>query len=537
MLQELADHFTLKVLGDHFKLNGIKNLMSLPSDQNAAQELGSSPHTGGHLGSYSKIFRTFLGELQKHPSFVAAQDGDIAALDHLDAEMSGFLAAAKHALAKGHLLTNTPSGRTQEEANKNNEDWYANWRAYAKDNRDSIQQMQDTVDQLHAAGKWEGALHAPILLPDGGLSLADKIEILKKYEPSSGISQQFSPVGPLPDLPGYAASPAVPRLPGYSPPSTEDLNRPEGFTQSDPRFIPALPAFPTLDPNEQRLGQLPATTAAPADPLVLQSDPHSGVTYQYYDNPLAGGTSPERTVLPWLAGGAAVGLAAPFVPAWLLAIGSALALSRAVNAQESTLGAARGAAAPSGGVFSTGGASPLNTIGNGFNVDNTAGNGGSSASSSFGRQLDAASSINPETRTSTFADRFGNWVSTADSSVSAGAADPYKVPAAPARGSAAPENVRRLTQANEPNAGSVFTSGSAPAPYLPSTEFNERFGNWTVSTANSGQPQSSKPIGVFADEPSYLIPPPIFGVDGSRNSSKDAEEWFSRWIRPLLPPQ
>ncbi|MEZ2146471.1 hypothetical protein AAE026_29915 [Bradyrhizobium sp. DN5] len=106
-----------------------------------------------------------------------------------------------------------------------------------------------------------------------------------------------------------------------------------------------------------------------------------------------------------------------------------------------------------------------------------------------------------------------------------------------ARGSVAPENARRLTRVNESNAGSVFTSGSAPVPYLPSTEFNERFGSWAVPTAKSGQPQPSKPIGMFADEPSYLIPPPIFGVDGPGNPRKDAEEWFSRWIWPLLPPE
>ncbi|WP_143278705.1 hypothetical protein [Bradyrhizobium sp. Y36] len=73
-------------------------------------------------------------------------------------------------------------------------------------------------------------------------------------------------------------------------------------------------------------------------------------------------------------------------------------------------------------------------------------------------------------------------------------------------------------------------------PHLPSTEFNDRFGNWTLPTANSDQPQPSKPIGAFADEPSYLIPPPIFGVNVPGNPSNGAEEWFSRWIRPLLRP-
>ncbi|WP_026202142.1 hypothetical protein [Bradyrhizobium sp. WSM2793] len=535
LLQELAGHFTLKVLGDRFRLDGIKNLMSLPSNQKATQGLGSSPHTGGHLGSYRKVFCKFLGELQEHPSFVAAQEGDTAALDQLDAEMSGFLAAAKHALARGHLLANTPSGRTQEEANKNNEDWYANRRTYAKDNQDSIQQMQDTVDQLHAAGQWDGALRAPILLPDGGLSLADKIELLKRYGSSSGISQHFSPVGPVPDLPGFAAPAADVRLPGFIPPSTEGLNRPEGFTPGNPLPTLGVPGFPVINP--QGFEQLPPTTAVPQDPFIFKYDLASGTPHPFYENPLAGGTSVAHNALPWLAGAAAVGIAAPSIPAWLLAIGGALALTRAATAGESSSGTRTGAAAPSGGVFSTG-APPLNIIGNGLNVDSAASGRGSSASSTFGRQVGGASSIDPETRATTFADRFGSWAGTPGGTVPAKPANVDRLPDAPAGGSVAPENVRRLARVNESNAGSVFTSGSAPVPYLlPSTEFNERFGNWTVATTGSAQPQPSKPIGLFADEPSYVIPPPIFGVDGPGNPHSDAEEWFSRWIRPLLRPE
>jgi hypothetical protein len=351
---------------------------------------------------------------------------------------------------------------------------------------------------------------------------------------------QYSKFAPVDDdflvPPTTPANPQdIPLPPPFFPPFLGWLSEPEGLGPSDPRFTGALPAFPAPDPGEQRLGQLPPTTATPAAPFVLQSDPHSGVMSPYYENPLAGGASPERDILPWLAGAAGVGVAAAFTPAWLLGIMAVLALTRAATAGESSSGPARGAAAPSGGVFSTG-ASPLDTIGNGLNVDNTAGNSGSSASSSFGRQLGGASSTDAATRASTFADRFGNWGGT-NGSVPNETADPYKMPDAPARGSVPPENVRRLTQVNESNAGSVFSAGSAPVPYLPSTEFNERFGNWTFPSASSGQPQPSKPVGAFADEPSYLIPPPIFGVDGPGKPSNEAEEWFSRWVRPLLPPQ
>lgn len=179
---------------------------------------------------------------------------------------------------------------------------------------------------------------------------------------------------------------------------------------------------------------------------MLQSDPHSGVTYPYYENPLAGGASPERDILPWLAGAAGAGVAAAFAPAWLLAIGGALALTRAATAGER--GPARSAAAPSGGVFSTG-ASPLDTIGSGLNVDNTAGNSGSSASSSFGPQLGGASSIDTATRASTFADRFGNWGGT-NGSVSAEPADLTKC--------------RTLQHADQPRLRAFGASGRSTSP-------------------------------------------------------------------------
>ncbi|TWB02113.1 AHH domain-containing protein [Bradyrhizobium stylosanthis] len=214
--QALAGHFTLKVLGDRFNLNGIRNLMDLPSNEQAARELGSSPHTGGHLGSYSRIFCKFLGVLQSHPSFAAAQEGDSAAVDQLDAELSSFLAAAKHALSKGHLLANTPLGMTKEDANKRIEDWYVNWKTYAEENRDSIKQMQDTVDQLHTASQWEGALRAPVLLPDSTLSLADKLAIIGRYTRGSPISQHFEAVGPVPHLPGFIHPVIDARLPSLS---------------------------------------------------------------------------------------------------------------------------------------------------------------------------------------------------------------------------------------------------------------------------------------------------------------------------------
>lgn len=531
--RQFAGHPVIQLLGERFNPDAIRNLVTLPSRQPLATELSSSPHTGGHLGTYYKGFHDFLNELEVSPKFDAASAGDERALDEIASDVNAFVAAAKYAVANGHLLPNTPKGLTTEEGNGENRKWFSNRGTYAADHAEQIRQMQETVEQFNDAGRRDAALAFPLLSPTSGLSMAERIEILRRFGKGNPISLQFTGVGPVPTPPGLVPSMIETRLRGLSPPAHSDLNEDEGFTPSDPRFTRVLPPFPALDPNEQRIGQLPPTTTAPTDPLVLQFDPHSGTALPFYENPLAGGTSPARDLLPWLAGAAALGAAAPFVPAWLLAIGGTLALTRVANAQESGSGATMGAGAPGGGVFSAG-ASAFNTNGDRLNVHNPAGSSNSSGSSAFGPQLSEVSSFDPETASS-FADRFGNWASTAVGTMPA--KDLPEVAPTSAAGSVAPEDVRRLARVNETNAGNVFTSGSAPVPHLPSTEFNERFGSWTVPPAGGQHPQPGKPIGIFADEPSYLIPPPIFGVDGPGNPHNDGEEWFSRWIRPLLRPE
>ncbi|WP_167358280.1 hypothetical protein [Bradyrhizobium stylosanthis] len=512
--QALAGHFTLKVLGDRFNLNGIRNLMDLPSNEQAARELGSSPHTGGHLGSYSRIFCKFLGVLQSHPSFAAAQEGDSAAVDQLDAELSSFLAAAKHALSKGHLLANTPLGMTKEDANKRIEDWYVNWKTYAEENRDSIKQMQDTVDQLHTASQWEGALRAPVLLPDSTLSLADKLAIIGRYTRGSPISQHFEAVGPVPHLPGFIHPVIDARLPSLIPPPLEGVDKPEGFAPSSPLLTYGLPGFPVPSPEWQRAMQLPPSTALPPEPQVLQFHTETGqpLTLLSDGSQVLGPPAPPDRGSALLMGAGVLGAGALMTPglqglgARILTGGVAAALSQpAFSANTSSATKAAG-----GSVFAKG-AAPYNPF------DSV-------------RPADEPSAARP----TTFADRFGSWIETPAGAAPAQTSNALGVPSTAAADAVAPDEVRRLTRVNEANAGSVFSSGSAPIPYLPSTEFNDRYGIWTVPTADGWPAQESRPMGVFADEPGYLIPPPIFGVDSSGNSHNEAEEWFSRWIRPLL---
>lgn len=73
-------------------------------------------------------------------------------------------------------------------------------------------------------------------------------------------------------------------------------------------------------------------------------------------------------------------------------------------------------------------------------------------------------------------------------------------------GATPPEEVRRLTRINASNSGNALPSGNAPA-----------------NAADE----------VLANEPNHSIPPPIWGQ--SRNDGRnEAEEWFARWVRPLL---
>ncbi|QIO32673.1 AHH domain-containing protein [Bradyrhizobium sp. 1(2017)] len=529
--QKFAGHEVVRLLRGRFDHNSVQNLVTLPSKQLPAKELGSSPHTGGHLGTYYKGFCDYLEELKVSPKFVAASAGDARALDEIASDVNAFVAAAKYAVANGHLLPNTPEGVTTEEANGQNHKWFSNAGKYAADNAEQIQRMRETVDQFDNAGRQDAALAFPILSPTSGVSMAERIEILKRLQ-RYPISLQFTAVDPVPALPGLVPSLIDTRLRGFSPPAHSDQNAREGFTPSDPRLAGQLPAFPAPNRDEQQFDQLPPTAAAPLDPLVLRSDPASGTPLPFYDNPLAGGSSVTQNALPWLAGAAAAGVATPFIPAWLLTLGGILALSRAASAQDSGLDSKIGAATP-GGVFSTR-ATAFNTLPTGLNMDK----GGSSNAHSvsrFGLHPGGVLSLDPEAHASSFADRFGNWTSTPND-IAPAEGLPEAVPM-PSAGSVPPEDIRRLARVNASNAGSVFTSGSEPVPYLPSTEFNERFGSWTVPTADGRPTPASKPIAAFGDEPSYLIPPPIFGVESTGNPHKDAEEWFSRWIRPLIRPE
>src|SRR5258708_40251989 len=48
--QSLARHPVINFLANRFNIDGIRNRMALPATQELADDLKSSPHSGGHLG-------------------------------------------------------------------------------------------------------------------------------------------------------------------------------------------------------------------------------------------------------------------------------------------------------------------------------------------------------------------------------------------------------------------------------------------------------------------------------------------------------
>lgn len=512
-------------------INAPANIVYLPASRQLADEMGVSPHSGGHLESYYAACK----ELDK----ITRNSNPALWLK----EIEDLQDAMRIALANGDLFTNKPS--TGADTTPINKSLLAGRGKYLVDHPEEHKKIRELRQRGAVTGqshliKWspywdnldrqEQLTRAIANNPDLNVT-ADNRDLdgthWSKFAALDPSSSNFHIPGSTPANPSD-----FPSLPGYSSPSLAGMNEQERLTQVDPRFNSQLPGFPAPGRDEQQFAQLPPTAATPPDPLVLRSDPASGTALPFYENPLAGGSSLARDALPWLAGAAAVGAAAPFIPAWLLTIGGILTLSRAANAQDSSPDAKIGAASP-GGVFSTG-ATAFDTLSTVLKLDQADRNSGHSASKS-GLHLGGAVSLDPEAHANTFADRFGNWASTPSGTVPA--ERQREAGPVPSAKSVAPEDVRRLARVNASNAGSAFTSGSSPVPYLPSTEFNERFGSWTVPTADGQPPLASKPIDAFADEPSYLIPPPIFGVDGPGNPRNDAEEWFSRWIRPLIHPE
>ncbi|WP_271617453.1 AHH domain-containing protein [Bradyrhizobium sp. CCBAU 51745] len=510
------------------------NLIYLPADYGLARKMGVSPHPGGHDFRYYEAVGDILDGIKE------IEDPNLRAekIRHL-------MDAMRVGLVNGDLYTNAPLGGTGEEVARGVKAVIAGYARYREENLNQVDalgkfEQRSAEAGNHHLGKWSAILGnvAREKLLSEAIRDNPRLNLTSENKDLAGTpwQQKFVAADDSFGVPGsQAINPNhVPQLPGFIPSPLPEL-APEGFTRIDPRLTDGLSGFPAASPDWQRFGQLPPSTAAPSDPLVLKFDPMTGAPLPYDENPLMRDPDSKSSVaqdaLPWLFGGAALGVAAPFVlstlPAWVWGLGALGAAGASAGASAN----AKPSNNSSGGVSSTG-APPYNPFSTDAASHVNGKGGGVLGSQSSAPSLTNNTADQEVARPGAFNDRFGSWPGIPAVAASSQPSGDPQAPAAGVAGAAASDELRRLTRVNASNAGSAFESRSAPVPYLPSPEFDDRFGNWQLE--GKRPQQVSSPVNTFADEPSYAIPPPIWGLDTPANLRNDSEEWFSRWIQPLL---
>jgi hypothetical protein len=516
-----------------FDIDSPENRIYLPADRELAAKLNVSPHPGRHVPSYGEAICKALNKI-----------ADIQTPGDRAAEIRTLIDAMRVGFANGDLYVNMPIGKTREEVDRGIARVLTDHKAYLSQYPDQLKAIRELEQRGANAGqnhliKWLLYLDNPerqkwldeVIARNPGINLTAGNQDLEgtrwqsKFAAPDPSYESFR----IPGLP--PADPSdFPPLPGSTRPSLGGINEVEGFARSDPRFTGGPPAFPVPSRDEKQFDQLPPSVGMPAIPQEPKFNSETSELLRFSDgSPMMGPNpykmSPDSADGPAVLRGLAIFAAAmaspvllPLLPALLPMAALGLAGAAAARA-EPARGGKSGASAPE---------APHRSFLPGQDGSNT--NGVRSAAA----QVPNGSFDQGSMEAGSFADRFGTWADTP-----AGAVldqNGQKVSVLPAADAAAPQEVRRLTRVNTSNAGSVFASGSAPVPYLSSQEFNNRFGNWRMPTDESRPQQASKPIGTMADEPSYLIPPPIFGSDAG-NPRNDGEEWFSRWVRPFFPPE
>lgn len=530
-------HIIPKNCAGHQALEGTdidapENLIYLPQSTELARKMGVSPHSGGHLSSYYAECK-FLDQIAR-----------IADPSRRHAELKNLRDAMRLGLANGDLYSNNPG--TGADTKAINAKLFADYNGYLAARPGQVRELREREQKGVKTGNPNlGKFSAILGNPERAKLLSEAIannpgvKITSENKNLGGTPWQpkFTAIDSIPDFsrtPGLApASPEdSPPLPGSLLPALDDLNRPEGFTQSDPPLRYGSPGLPLPDPDWQRRWQLPPSTAMPPpDEQVLQFHPVTGQPLKFLSDlsPVIGPAAPVDHDAALWAGMAVLGAGALLIPGVdVAAIGAAL-LAGATAATVAR--PAFGAPASDASVFSKG-AAPYNPF---IQAPLAAGRpvgSGDLPGSTFGPPMASRAPDQRAAQAGSFDDRFGNWTETPAGTAPAQAPRMLGVAPNAATGAVAPEEVRRLTRVNESNAGSVFASGTSPVPYALSSDLNGRFGNWSMPA--NGPPRASRPIGAFADEPSYVIPPPIWGLGDPVNPRDDAGEWFSRWIQPLL---
>ncbi|MGY8683074.1 AHH domain-containing protein [Bradyrhizobium sp. UFLA05-153] len=538
--QEFAGHDAFRGMdSEMFNIDSPGNRIYLPADREIAADMDLSRHPSRHVSTYTDAVEEVLDEIKKMED-PSARAAEIKTL--IDAMRVGF--------ANGDLHTNVGAGKTREDVDNGIKKVFADHKRYLAERPDQLQAVRDLEQKAAAAGQdhliqWSAILGntmrermlSEAVAKNPGINVtAGNMNLGGTLWYSKFIAADRNPyLYPTPGSVPPKAEDFAP-LPGFSSPSLDKLNQAEGFTRHNPAQTYGLPGFPVPDPTLGRFGQLPPSTAAPQDPLVLKFDPATGAPLPFSErSPIlepgdpVDGTPPDGFYTA--AGLAALAAVAPEL-ALLLGRWAIPSILSATAVPAFGASNASNAGSGSGGVFSMGTA-PYDAFNASSSASNRNTSGGYPRGSPFGPPLIESTPLQQEpARANSFADRFGSWTETPAGTMPAQVSGVLAAPADGAARTVAPEDVRRLTRVNASNSANAFKSGTSPVPYLPS-EFNDRFGNWSMPPDRQSS-QASRPVGTFADEPSYSILPPIWGLEDPRVAQNDTEEWLSRWIRPLL---
>ncbi|PWT83979.1 MAG: hypothetical protein C5B58_05520 [Acidobacteria bacterium] len=536
--RRFVDHDAFRDMNPQmFDIDSPGNRIYLPADREFAADMDLSRHPSRHVSTYIDAVEEVLDKINE------IEDASVRV-----AEIKTLIDAMRVGFANGDLHTNMPAGKTREEVDKGTEKVFADHKRYLAERPDQLQALRDIERKAAAAGQshliqWSAILGNPERerLLSEAIARNPSVNITAGNKNLDGTPWQSKFTAVDPNLYIHATPGLAPTNLGEFPrpdllrPPLDDLIQTEGFTPIDPLPTYGLPGFPVVDPFSQGLGQLPPTVAKPQDPLVLKFDPATGWPLPFSErSPILEPEAPSAGTPPagfyTAAGFVALAAIVPALAALLARWGIPAIFATAAPA----FGAndASSARTASGGVFSTG-AAPYDAFNSKFSAPNT--NNGYPLGFPSGPPLIESKPLEQEPdHADTFAGRFGNWTETSAGTMPAQASGALGAPTPGSVGAVAPEDVRRLTRVNSSNAVNAFTSGTSPVPHLPPSEFNDRFGNWTTLPGDGRSRQTSRPVGAFADEPSYLIPPPIWGLENPGSTRTDAEEWFSRWVRPLL---
>lgn len=136
-----------------FDVDGPRNMLNLPVDEELGAKLGVSRHPGGPLRQYSRGVREFLNELENSDDGAAALDGDRAAAQRVVTRVNDFTDTLKAGLVNGDLVTNASEGMSRKQANTRIQEFFDDLDGYQQRHAEQIAELASMPE---AEARWAG---------------------------------------------------------------------------------------------------------------------------------------------------------------------------------------------------------------------------------------------------------------------------------------------------------------------------------------------------------------------------------------------